>query len=123
MMSEANKQLVRRHFDILNDAPADACHEIVPAEYVEQSTGHTEAGHTKEDIMYAQVMLLDGPRTPELVAADDRAGRERIMPLVSTHPQISAAHPPTRRPGIAQHRRCCVWLGWLAVIVRSGPGP
>ena len=28
--------------------------------------------------MYAQLTYFDGPRTPELVAAADRAGRERI---------------------------------------------
>jgi len=33
--------------------------------------------------MYAQITYFDGPRTPEQVAADDFAGRERIQPAVS----------------------------------------
>lgn len=51
--------------------------------------------------MFAQLVVFDGPRSPELVAATDRAGRERIMPLVSSDPQIRAAHRGTfvlRRP-------------------------
>ncbi|MGS0683931.1 hypothetical protein ACVBEQ_02040 [Nakamurella sp. GG22] len=32
--------------------------------------------------MYAQLTYFDGPRTPELVAAADRAGRERIEPAI-----------------------------------------
>jgi len=51
--------------------------------------------------MFAQLVVFDGPRSAELVAAADRAGRERIMPLVSSDPQIRAAHRGTfvlRRP-------------------------
>ena len=33
--------------------------------------------------MYAQLTYFDGPRSPEQVAADDFAGRERIVPAVS----------------------------------------
>jgi hypothetical protein len=33
--------------------------------------------------MHAQLTYFDGPRTPEQVAADDFAGRERIQPAVS----------------------------------------
>lgn len=32
--------------------------------------------------MYAQLFYFDGPRTRELVAAADRAGRERIEPAI-----------------------------------------
>jgi hypothetical protein len=32
--------------------------------------------------MYAQLTYFDGPRSPELVAAGDRADRERIEPLM-----------------------------------------
>jgi hypothetical protein len=32
--------------------------------------------------MYAELIYFDGPRTPELIAAIDRAGRERIEPAV-----------------------------------------
>jgi hypothetical protein len=32
--------------------------------------------------MYAQLTYFDGPRTPELIAAADRAGRERIEPAI-----------------------------------------
>ena len=40
--------------------------------------------------MYAQILKLDGPRGPELVAASERAGTERILPSVSADPQIRA---------------------------------
>jgi hypothetical protein len=33
--------------------------------------------------MYAQLTYFDGPRTPQQVAADDFAARERIVPAVS----------------------------------------
>jgi hypothetical protein len=33
--------------------------------------------------MYAQLTYFDGPRSPEQVAADDFASRERILPAVS----------------------------------------
>jgi hypothetical protein len=45
--------------------------------------------------MYAQLIYLDGPRTPELVAAGDRAGRERVAPAVAGDPVTRAAHIPT----------------------------
>lgn len=45
--------------------------------------------------MYARVVIFDGPRSPELVAAGDRAGRERIMPTLSADPQVRAAHRGT----------------------------
>ena len=32
--------------------------------------------------MYAQLLIFDGPRSPELVAASDRAGRDRIRPAL-----------------------------------------
>ncbi len=32
--------------------------------------------------MYAQLTYFDGPRSPELIAAADRAGRERIEPAI-----------------------------------------
>ena len=38
--------------------------------------------------MYAQLTIFDGPRSAELVAAADRAGRERIDPLLNAHPEI-----------------------------------
>lgn len=33
--------------------------------------------------MYAQLTFFDGPRSPELVAAGDRAARERIQPAMA----------------------------------------
>jgi len=33
--------------------------------------------------MYAQLTYFDGPRSPEQVAADDFAARERIVPVIS----------------------------------------
>ncbi|MDQ6850054.1 MAG: hypothetical protein M3070_08810 [Actinomycetota bacterium] len=38
--------------------------------------------------MYAQLTYFDGPRSPELVAASERAGRERIAPAVTADPQL-----------------------------------
>jgi hypothetical protein len=40
--------------------------------------------------MYAQAVLFDGPRSAELVAANERAGLERIDPAVSAHPDLMA---------------------------------
>lgn len=42
--------------------------------------------------MHAQLMHFDGPRSPELVAAADRAGRERILPALRADPQVAADH-------------------------------
>lgn len=38
--------------------------------------------------MFAQLTIFDGPRSPELVAAGRRAGRDRIDPLLDSHPEI-----------------------------------
>lgn len=38
--------------------------------------------------MHVQVMLFDGPRSDEAVEAARRAGRERIAPLISSHPDL-----------------------------------
>lgn len=38
--------------------------------------------------MYAQLTEFSGPRSPELVAAGERAGFERIDPLLTSHPAI-----------------------------------
>lgn len=38
--------------------------------------------------MHAQLTYLDGPRSAELVAASERAGRERIKPAVLRDPQL-----------------------------------
>jgi hypothetical protein len=45
--------------------------------------------------MYAQVVRFDGPRSPELVAANERAGRERLTPAVLADPDVVAAHVAT----------------------------
>lgn len=45
--------------------------------------------------MYAQLVYLDGPRSAELVAAGDRAGRERVLPAVANDPITGAAHVAT----------------------------
>jgi len=38
--------------------------------------------------MYAQLTYFDGPRSAELVAASERAGRERISPAVTADPRL-----------------------------------
>jgi hypothetical protein len=38
--------------------------------------------------MYAQLAFFDGPRSPELVSAGDRAGRDRIGPALENDPQL-----------------------------------
>ena len=38
--------------------------------------------------MHAQLTFFDGPRSPELVAAQERAGRDRIQPAVTSDPQL-----------------------------------
>lgn len=55
--------------------------------------------------MYAQIVKFDGPRGPELVAASDRAGKERIVPAVSADPEVRAGLVGTfvlRRPDGAE---------------------
>lgn len=38
--------------------------------------------------MHVQIMLFDGPRSDAAVRASDRAGRERVDPLVASHPDL-----------------------------------
>ena len=38
--------------------------------------------------MYAQLTMFDGPRSPELLAAAERAENERIRPLLDSNPEI-----------------------------------
>ena len=38
--------------------------------------------------MHVQIMLFDGPRSDAAVQASERAGRERIDPLVASHPDL-----------------------------------
>lgn len=38
--------------------------------------------------MHLQVISFDGPRDAAFVAASERAGRERIAPLVQSHPEL-----------------------------------
>ena len=51
--------------------------------------------------MYAQLTYFDGPRSPELIAAADRANRERTEPAILARPDLRddlvAAHI-LRRP-------------------------
>ena len=42
--------------------------------------------------MFAKLIVFDGPRSPEFVAAANRAGRERIMPLLAADPAFLPAH-------------------------------
>ena len=41
--------------------------------------------------MYAQLVYFDGPRSPELVAASDRASAERILPALRADDQVRDA--------------------------------
>lgn len=38
--------------------------------------------------MHVQIMLFDGPRSEAEVQASLRAGRERIAPLIASHPEL-----------------------------------
>jgi hypothetical protein len=38
--------------------------------------------------MLAQVLQFDGPRSPEVLAAADRAGRDRLTPIMLAHPTM-----------------------------------
>ncbi|MET0865472.1 MAG: hypothetical protein ABWZ98_14160 [Nakamurella sp.] len=38
--------------------------------------------------MHAQLTYFDGPRSPELVTAADRASRERIIPAILARPEL-----------------------------------
>ncbi len=40
--------------------------------------------------MHLQIVSFDGPRSPEQVAANERAGRERIAPLIDADPELRA---------------------------------
>ena len=59
--------------------------------------------------MHVQVMMFDGPRSAEAVAAADRAGRERITPLVDAHPAL--------REGLLGGLRCVAPDGAECVVV------
>jgi hypothetical protein len=48
-----------------------------------------------EGSMYAQIVYFDGPRSADLIAAADRAGRERVTPAVMADPAIAAEHVAT----------------------------
>src|SRR5664279_3857759 len=45
--------------------------------------------------MHAQIMYFDGPRSPELVAASERAGKERVTPAALADDEVRAAHHAT----------------------------
>jgi hypothetical protein len=45
--------------------------------------------------MYAQLNYFDGPRSPELVAASDFGGRERIWPAILADPVTREGHVAT----------------------------
>lgn len=51
--------------------------------------------------MYAQITYFDGPRGPELVAAAERGGRDRVTPALLADAEVRADHVATfvlRRP-------------------------
>ncbi len=45
--------------------------------------------------MFAQLTYFDGPRSPELVAASDFAGRERVWPAILADPGAREDHIAT----------------------------
>jgi hypothetical protein len=49
--------------------------------------------------MYAQLTYFDGPRTPEQLAAADFAGRERILPALSSLSQAIRIYRLRRHDG------------------------
>ena len=38
--------------------------------------------------MHVQIITFDGPRSPDIIAAANRAGRERIEPLIEANPEL-----------------------------------
>ncbi|MGI9005383.1 MAG: hypothetical protein ACR2FU_04145 [Streptosporangiaceae bacterium] len=70
--------------------------------------------------MIAQIAYFDGPRSPEVVAASDRAGRDRITPAVSADRELSAGHRGTfvlRQPDGTQ---LVIWLADSAATLDRG---
>jgi hypothetical protein len=55
----------------------------LPAE-IYQVTGTGEGPAAARAPAFARLMYFDGPRAPEIAAAADRAGRERIWPAISS---------------------------------------
>jgi hypothetical protein len=45
--------------------------------------------------MFARLITFDGPRSPEFSAAADRAGQNRIMPMLAADPVVGPAHRGT----------------------------
>jgi hypothetical protein len=45
--------------------------------------------------MFARLITFDGPRSPEFSAASDRAGQQRIMPMLAADPVVGPAHRGT----------------------------
>ena len=39
--------------------------------------------------MHLQILTFDGPRSPELVEAAARGGRERIQPIIAADPELN----------------------------------
>ena len=51
--------------------------------------------------MYAQLTMFDGPRSPELITAAERAANERIRPLLDSNPELRddlVVHYDLRQP-------------------------
>ncbi|MGN6606364.1 MAG: hypothetical protein ACTHMS_05055 [Jatrophihabitans sp.] len=45
--------------------------------------------------MYAQIAWFDGPRSAEVVTANDTAGRHRLMPALAADAEVRASHRGT----------------------------
>ena len=58
--------------------------------------------------MKAIVMTFDGPRSAELIEAEDRAGRDRLGPTILAHPRMRDEFvnmTVLRQPGRARAHR------------------
>lgn len=63
----------------------------LPAEIYEV-TATMQGSAAAQAPAYARLMYFDGPRAPELTAAADRAGRERIWPAIRGLPGLVSVH-------------------------------
>jgi predicted ester cyclase len=111
-MSEANKELVRRHFEeIFNRQNYGICDEIMAEEYVEHAVapfGQSEPGHVngpqhaRSTVEWLRAQFPDLHMTIEALVADDDLVACRIMSEGTNLGKLNGVLPPTGRRFAAQ---------------------